>query len=110
MYPIGYNQFVIKILQTEEFDKWLHNLRDRKARMRVNVRIRRFSLGNPGDFRSVGADVHELRIYYGPGYRVYFVYKEPEVAVLLYGGNKKTQNRDIKKAKQLAQVMARGGY
>ena len=110
MYPTGYNQFVIKILQTEEFDKWLHNLRDRKARMRINVRIRRLSLGNPGDFRSVGADVNEIRIYYGPDYRDYFVYKETEVAVLLYGGDKKSQNRDIKEAARLVQVTAKGEY
>ena len=78
--------------------------------MRINVRIGRFSLGNLGDFRSVGADVNELRIYYGPDYRDYFVYKETEVAVLLYGGDKKTQNRDIKEATRSAQVIAKGEY
>ena len=68
MYPTGYNQFVIKILQTEEFDKLFHNLRDRKARMRFNFRAQRPSLGNPGDFRSVGADMHELLTNFVPDY------------------------------------------
>ena len=90
------------IRETEAFSKWLKDLRDRQARARILVRIRRLSLGNPGDVAPVGEGVSEMRIHYGPGYRVYFVELDPTVIVLLAGGDKKTQQRDITRALELA--------
>jgi putative addiction module killer protein len=80
-------------------------LRDREARARINIRIRRLSLGNPGDVRPVGGGVSELRIDYGPGYRVYFAQRGPMLIILLAGGDKRTQDRDIKKARELARTL-----
>ncbi|MGH7797847.1 MAG: type II toxin-antitoxin system RelE/ParE family toxin [Candidatus Binatia bacterium] len=88
--------------QTETYADWFDSLRDRKARARIDVRIRRLSLGNPGDVRPIGDGVSELRIDYGPGYRVYFVKHGPMLIILLAGGDKRTQDRDIKKALELA--------
>jgi putative addiction module killer protein len=93
---------VIEIRQTETYAKWFASLRDRKARARIDVRIRRLSLGNPGDVRPIGSGVSELRIDYGPGYRVYFVQRGLMLIILLAGGDKRTQERDIKKALELA--------
>jgi putative addiction module killer protein len=93
---------VIEIRQTETYADWFDSLRDRKARARIDVRIRRLSLGNPGDVRPIGSGVSELRIDYGPGYRVYFVQRGPMLIILLAGGDKRTQDRDIKKALELA--------
>ena len=93
---------MIEIRQTETYADWFDSLRDRKARARINVRIRRLSLGNPGDVKPVGSGVSELRIDYGPGYRVYFVQRGPMLIILLAGGDKRTQERDIKKALELA--------
>ena len=77
-------------------------LRDRRVRARINMRIRRLSLGNPGDVKPVGEGVSELRIDYGPGYRVYFVQRGQMLVVLLAGGDKHSQDRDIKMALHLA--------
>jgi putative addiction module killer protein len=93
---------VIEVRQTPAFAHWLDGLRDRTAIARINVRIRRLSLGNPGDVHPVGAGVSELRIDYGPGYRIYFIQRGPEAVVLLCGGDKSTQDRDIGRAKELA--------
>jgi putative addiction module killer protein len=101
MYPIGYSA-VIEIRQTEIFARWLANMRDGRARARINARIRRLSLGNPGDTKSVGDGVSEMRIDYGPGYRVYFVRRGEALAILLAGGDKRTQNQDIAMAIKLA--------
>jgi putative addiction module killer protein len=94
---------MIEVRQTEVFAAWLRALRDRRARARIQVRIDRLQLGLPGDTKPVGEGVSELRIDYGPGYRVYFVRRGRELIVLLAGGDKRTQDRDIKKAIQLAQ-------
>jgi putative addiction module killer protein len=102
---MGYTKSVIEIRQTDQYSKWFAQLSDRQARARINVRIRRLSLGNPGDVRSVGKGVSELRIDYGPGYRVYFVQHERQLVVLLAGGDKKSQERDIKTALKLAQEL-----
>jgi putative addiction module killer protein len=93
---------MIEIRQTETFAAWLRNLRDRRARARVVVRIDRLSLGNPGDVRPVGEGVSELRIDYGPGYRVYFVRRGETLIVLLAGGDKASQAQDIATALRLA--------
>jgi putative addiction module killer protein len=93
---------MIEVRQTEEYSEWFANLRDKQARARINVRIRRLSLGNPGDFKPVGEGVSELRIDYGPGYRVYFLQRGHEVVILLAGGDKRTQQKDIETALELA--------
>ncbi len=91
-----------EIRQTEQYAQWFDSLRDRQAKARINIRIRRLSLGNPGDARAVGQGVSELRIDYGPGYRVYFKRRGELVVILLAGGDKRTQERDIKLAIELA--------
>ncbi len=90
------------ILTTEQFDTWLNSLRDRKAKSLVQVRIDRMEDGNFGDCQSVGSGVSELRIHYGAGYRVYFKRSGLEIVVLLVGGDKSTQPKDIKTAITLA--------
>ena len=97
-YLIKYTGSVIEIRQTETYSKWFDNLRDRRARVRIDLRIRRLSLGNPGDVKPIGGGVSELRVDYGPGYRVYFVQRGPALIILLAGGDKRTQQRDIRKA------------
>ena len=93
---------MIEIRQTEIYARWFRRLRDRQARVRVDNRIRRLSLGNPGDVRPIGEGVSEIRIDYGPGYRVYFVRRGEELIVLLAGGDKDSQERDIRRALELA--------
>jgi putative addiction module killer protein len=93
---------VIEVRQTDRFVHGFDRLRDRRGRARILVRIRRLSLGNPGDVRAVGEGVFELRIDSGPGYRVYFVRRGPSIVVLLAGGDKRTQRDDIRRAVQLA--------
>ena len=93
---------MIEVRQTEAFSEWLRALRDRQARARIQTRIDRLQLGLAGDVRPVGEGVSELRIDYGPGYRVYFVQRRKELVILLAGGDKRTQNRDIKTAIELA--------
>ena len=93
---------MVEIRQTNDYARWFAKLRDRRARARILVRIRRLSLGNPGDVRTVGEGISELRIDYGPGYRVYFTRRGETVVVLLAGGDKRTQRHDIEKAKELA--------
>lgn len=96
---------MIEIRQTDEYVKWFAALRDRQARARIDARIRRLSLGNPGDVKPVGEGVSELRINYGPGYRVYYAQRGQALVVLLAGGDKRTQNRDIKLAQTLAREL-----
>lgn len=93
---------MIEIVQTNVFQSWLTKLRDRKAAARVLTRISRLAAGNPGDVKPVGEGVSEMRIDYGPGYRVYFLQRGPVLVVLLCGGDKSTQARDINKAKDIA--------
>lgn len=93
---------MIAIHETEEFSAWLDGLRDDRAKARIARRIDRLALGNPGDVKPVGEGVSELRIDYGPGYRVYFVQRGSVLIVLLCGGDKRTQDSDIRKAKELA--------
>lgn len=93
---------MIQIQQTEAYAKWFSKLRDRVARARIDIRIRRLSLGNAGDAKPVGDGVSELRVDYGPGYRIYFIQRGEVVIVLLAGGDKSTQDKDIRNAKVLA--------
>ena len=93
---------MLEIRQTEVFATWFRALRDRQAKARIQVRIDRLQLGLAGDVRPVGEGVSELRIDYGPGYRVYFVRRGRELVILLAGGDKRNQDRDIKKAIELA--------
>jgi len=93
---------VIEIRKTEVFAQWLDGLRDLHARARVQARIERLVAGNPGDVKPVGEGVSELRIACGPGYRVYFKKHGREVVILLAGGDKSSQTRDIKAALRLA--------
>ena len=91
-----------EVRQTDVYTRWFSRLRDRRARARIDLRIRRLSLGNPGDVRPVGVGVSELRIDYGPGYRVYFVRRGSALVILLAGGDKSSQQRDITRARDLA--------
>jgi putative addiction module killer protein len=93
---------MIEIRKTAEFAQWLDDLRDMKARARVQARLDRMAEGNPGDVKPVGEGVSELRIDFGPGYRVYFKSRGHEIIILLAGGDKKTQANDIKVALRLA--------
>ena len=93
---------MLEVRQTDVFAAWFAGLRDREARARITARIRRLSLGNPGDVKPVGSGVSEMRIDYGPGYRVYYVARGDSVVVLLCGGDKRQQDRDITRALELA--------
>ena len=95
---------MIEVRQTETYVEWFASLRDRQVRARIDIRIRRLSLINPGDVKAVGEGVSELRIDYGPGYRVYFVRRGQTVVILLAGGDKRSQDRDIKTALELARI------
>ena len=96
---------MIEVRQTEIFSNWFKSLRDRRAKARIQARIDRIELGNFGDVATVGEGVRELRIHYGPGYRVYFVQRGSVIVILLSGGDKSSQNSDIKKAKELAKKL-----
>jgi len=93
---------MLEVRQTANYVAWFASLRDRVAKVRIDIRIRRLSLGNPGDVRPVGEGVSELRVDYGPGYRIYFVQQGREYVVLLAGGDKSSQDQDIRDAKALA--------
>ena len=96
---------MIEVRQTERFRKWLTGLRDQHARARILKRLERAAGGNLGDVASVGEGVSEMRIFYGPGYRVYFVQRGSELIVLLCGGDKSTQDADIVEAKAMAEEL-----
>ena len=93
---------MFEVRKTEVYARWLDGLRDVRARARVLVRVERLAAGNPGDVGPVGEGVSELRIDYGPGYRVYFKKQERTIIILLAGGDKRTQSRDIETALRLA--------
>ena len=92
----------MKIRRTSVYKKWMNSLRDNQARYRILTRIKRLSEGNPGDVKPVGEGISEMRIDYGPGYRVYYKDTGREIIILLCGGDKTTQQEDIARAKHIA--------
>ena len=101
---VAYKLQMAELVRTAEFDKWLRSLRDTKARAKVLIRIDRLALGNPGDVEPVGDGVSEMRIHYGPGYRIYFK-QRGDTTALLFGGDKDSQAADIGKAKMIAKEL-----
>lgn len=95
---------MIEIQKTDLYENWFRALKSENARARINARLRRLELGNPGDVKPVGQGISELRIDYGPGYRVYYMQKGKKLIILLAGGDKRTQSADIKTAYGLAQL------
>lgn len=93
---------MFEVQKTDEFDEWLSGLADDKAQAKIVSRIERLGLGNPGDVKPVGEGVSEMRVPHGPGYRVYFKQTRKIVILLLCGGDKSTQDKDIRRAKQMA--------
>jgi putative addiction module killer protein len=98
---------LIEVRQTDRFRDWLKGLRDERARARILKRLDRAQAGNLGDVAPVGEGVSEMRIFHGPGYRVYFVQRAKELIVLLCGGDKSTQSADIEEAKALAKAIGK---
>ena len=98
----------MELLYTEVFERWLKRLRDQRVKASIVVRLRRIEEGNLGDHRSVGGGVSELRISVGQGYRVYYTVRRATVVVLLCGGAKSSQQRDIRRAQQLAAALEEG--
>jgi putative addiction module killer protein len=96
---------MIEVRQTQEFSAWLHRLKDANAVARIAGRIRRMEMGNPGDSKSIGHGILEMRIDYGPGYRIYYLHHGTQIVVLLCGGDKRTQQQDIKRARKLAETL-----
>ncbi|UYO75173.1 type II toxin-antitoxin system RelE/ParE family toxin [Halomonas qinghailakensis] len=96
---------MIEVRTTDKFTKWFKSLNDRRAKARIQARIDQVEMGHFGDVAPVGEGVSELRIFYGPGYRVYFVQKGAVVVILLSGGDKSSQKADIVKAKEIARQL-----
>lgn len=102
---VNYILSMLKVYKTEVFARWFKKLKDRNAKARIQARIDRLQLGYLGDVEPVGGGVSELRIFYGPGYRVYFARRSSVLVILLSGGDKSSQARDIKKALELARKL-----
>lgn len=105
---MDYNQITLEIFETERYAKWFKNLRDRKGREIVLARLRRVSQGNFGDCEGVGGGVREMRVHFGPGYRIYLMQMDRQVVILLAGGDKSTQMRDLRDALDMARQLQRG--
>ncbi|MBV8768182.1 MAG: type II toxin-antitoxin system RelE/ParE family toxin [Hyphomicrobiales bacterium] len=101
---------MLTVRETDEFANWLGRLRDYRAKARILRRVDRLIAGNAGDVRPVGEGISELRIDYGPGYRVYFLRRGTLLIILLCGGDKRTQDRDIRKSKELANKIRSSGH
>ena len=93
---------MLQIRKTDVYAEWIDNLRDLQGRARILVRVERLASGNPGDVKAISGGVSELRVHFGPGYRVYFSQRGDDIVILLAGGDKRTQTRDIQTALQLA--------
>ena len=102
LYGISYNTAMFTVLRSATFDRWLKGLRDRRAVNRIVARLLAAEDGNLGDVRPVGEGVSEMRIQHGPGYRIYFITRDAELIILLCGGDKDSQRRDIQRAKRMA--------
>ena len=102
---MSYNRIVLEIRETDTFSAWLQALKDSRAKAKIAARARRLAFGNPGDVRPAGEGVSELRIDYGPGYRVYYLQRGAMLIVLLCGGDKSTQDKDVKMARRLAKEL-----
>jgi putative addiction module killer protein len=100
--PLRHPHRTVSIVQTAIFRRWLNSLKDRRARSRIDDRLLRLADGNAGDTKSIGNGVQELRLHFGPGYRIYYVWKDDVLIILLIGGDKDTQARDIARAKAMA--------
>lgn len=99
---VSYSRHVIEVVQTDEFETWLKKLKDVRGKARIIRRLDRLAQGNPGDVRPIGKGLSELRFDVGPGYRVYFLQDGETLILLLWGGDKSTQQKDIDKAYELA--------
>ena len=97
---------MIEVRQTDEFKTWLRRLKDDNALARIVTRIRRIEQGNLGDTKSIGSGVMEIRVDYGPGYRIYYVRRGAAIVILLCGGDKRTQRQDIRRAQELAERLS----
>ena len=93
---------MLQIRKTNVYAEWIDNLRDLQGRARILVRVERLASGNPGDVKAISGGVSDLRVHFGPGYRVYFTQRGHDIVILLAGGDKRTQTRDIQTALQLA--------
>lgn len=100
---VDYSRHMVEVVRTEDFDQWLRKLKDKAGRLRILKRIDRLVNGNPGDVKSIGSGVSELRLDVGPGYRVYYLRDGDVLILLLCGGDKSTQQNDIDKAHRLAE-------
>ena len=99
---MDYSFSVIEIVQSDTFSEWLGRLKDRQARARIQMRLDRMALGNPGDVKPVREGISEMRVDCGPGYRVYFIQRGQQRVVLLAGGDKRSQDADIERAIRIA--------
>ena len=99
---------MVEVRQTDEFRTWLRRLKDSDAVARIVARIRRMEQGNFGDTKSVGASVMEMRVDYGPGYRIYYVHRGAEIVILLCAGDKRRQQQDMKRAHAMVRDIAEG--
>jgi putative addiction module killer protein len=95
---------MVQIIRTEEYASWVRSLRDDRAKAKIALRVDRLALGNPGDVKPVGGGLSEMKIDYGPGYRVYYGKHGDSIILILWGGTKSGQSRDIKKAKALFEI------
>ena len=102
MYPYGYNRAMFTVRQTEVFVAWLDALKDRRAQVRIAARLRQVEAGSLGDWQPIEGEVSEMRVHYGPGYRLYFVRRGRVIVIVLNAGDKSTQKRDIRLALKLA--------
>ena len=105
---LNYNIDMRTIKKTEVFDTWLSKLKDEKGKAKIIDRIMRLKRGNKGDHRIIDKDIYELRIHFGPGYRIYCTDKNNEIILLLIAGDKSTQSKDIKKAQQMIKLLEQG--
>ncbi len=105
---LNYNIDMRTIKKTEVFDTWLSKLKDEKGKAKITDRIMRLKRGNKGDHRIIDKDIYELRIHFGPGYRIYCTDKNNKIILLLIAGDKSTQPKDIKKAQQMIKLLEQG--